>query len=122
MNIQRLTPEFYICKLSSLNNIDFSGDFVFLSKTDDEISFVCETKHVPDTAFTAAHGFSAFRICGHLDFNVIGVIAKISRILAEGRISVFVISTFNTDYILIKSAELDQAAALLQEAGHHIVE
>jgi len=122
MDIQRLSPEFSVCKLMSLDDVDFSDDFVFLSKTDEEISLVCETERVPETAFAVERGFLAFRICGELDFNLVGIIARITEILAEGRIGVFIVSTFRTDYILVKSIQQDQAAALLREAGYRIVE
>ena len=122
MDIQRLFPEFSVCKLLSLDSVDFTDNFVFLAKTDEEISLVCKTECVPENAFAVERGFSAFRICGPLDFCLVGIIARISDILAEGRISVFIISTFHTDYILVKSAHQDQAAATLQEAGYRIVE
>jgi hypothetical protein len=122
MDIQCLSPEFVICKLPSLDSVDFSGNFVFLSKTDDEISLVCETEFIPPNTSMVERGFIAFKICGQLDFSLVGIIARISAVLTEGRISVFVVSTYNTDYVLVKSAERSRTVALLREAGYHVFE
>ena len=105
-----------------MEGVDFSGNFVFLSKTDDEISLVCDIERIPTNASMVERSFFAFKICGQLDFCLVGIIAKISNVLTAGQISVFVISTYNTDYVLIKSAESDRAIALLQEAGYHVLE
>jgi len=122
MDIRCLSPEFVICKLPSTDSVDFSGNFIFLSKTDEEISLVCETEHIPPNTSMVERGFIAFKICGQLDFSLVGIIARISSVLTEGQISVFVISTYNTDYILVKSVEKSRAVMLLRAAGYHVFE
>lgn len=65
-------------------------------------------------------GWSAMRIVGQLDFSLIGILAGISSVLAEQKIGIFVISTFNTDYILVKSAQLSRAVKCLSENGYEV--
>ena len=100
--------------------IDFTRDFIFLSKTDDEISLVCESAYAPDNAVISEPDWKALKISGILDFGLTGVIAKISGLLAEANISVFVISTYNTDYILLKSANFDNGVKILADNGYII--
>ena len=61
---------------------------------------VCMTEHVPDNVTERDDGWKAFRIEGVLDFSLIGILSKISALLAENEIGIFAISTYNTDYIL----------------------
>ena len=67
-------------------------------------------------------GWRAFRIQGMLDFSLIGILSDISRILAENKIGIFAISTFNTDYILTKEENYQKALDVLSRAGYKIVE
>ncbi|MBO6067967.1 MAG: ACT domain-containing protein, partial [Bacteroidales bacterium] len=62
----------------------------------------------------------AFRIEAKLDFSLVGILAKISKVLADGGIGIFAISTYNTDYILTKSENFERAIGLLQSAGYSI--
>ena len=120
MELQKLECDFTICKIESIEQADFTGNFVFLSKTDDEISLVCESAYVPLTAVVSEAGWRALKISGILDFTMVGVIAKITCILAEVGISVFVASTYNTDYILIKSENFDKCVQALACNGYAI--
>ena len=113
MTFTVLSADFTICKIKSISDVDFTRDFVFLSKTDEEISLVCESAHTPTDAIAAESDWRALRIDGVLDFNMVGVIAGITKVLAEADISVFVVSTYNTDYILLKSHDFDNGLAIL---------
>lgn len=62
-----------------------------------------------------------FRICGELDFSLIGILAELSSLLAEFDIGIFAISTFNTDYVLTKEKDFDKALKLLARAGYEIL-
>lgn len=66
-------------------------------------------------------GWKAFRIQGVLDFSLVGILAKIATLLAENSISIFAISTYNTDYVLTKAAHYEKALDALKQAGHTIV-
>lgn len=120
MELQRIDLDFTVCKLKDASGIDLSGEFIFLSKTDDEISLVCESGRTPSGAAASEPGWSALRIPGVLDFSLTGVISKISCVLAGAGIGIFVISTYNTDYILMKSENFDAGVLALTENGYTV--
>ena len=76
---------------------------------------------VPKNTIIREDGWKAVRICGELDFSLIGILAGITRILAERRIGIFAISTFNTDYVLTKEVDFEKAIHALKEAGYSII-
>lgn len=120
MELQPLNRDFSVCKITSANGIDLTKAFTFLSVTDDEISLVCDTAHIPQNTVSVEAGWKGLKIKGVLDFGMVGVIAKIAGILAEQNISIFVISTFNTDFILIKATHYQTAVHLLGQNGYTI--
>ena len=120
MELQKIECDFTICKIDNVGQADFTGKFVFLSKTDDEISLVCESGYVPPTATELEAGWKALKISGILPFGMIGVIAKIANILAQAGISIFVVSTYNTDYILVKDESFDRCIQTLTGNGYVI--
>ena len=122
MTLQVLPQTFTVCQLSDLSLVDFSRTFVFLSQTDEELSLVCETDHVPQTTITREDGWRAFRVCGVLEFSMVGVLARLSSLLAASGISIFAISTYNTDYILTKTEAFERALKVLSAAGYAILE
>ena len=89
-------------------------------ETDREISLVCETEDVPAGAVERVDGWKAFRVCGTLDFSLVGILSELSGILASNGIGLFAVSTYDTDYILVKEADLDRALAALAKAGDEI--
>ena len=120
MELCKIEYDFTVCKIDGIEQIDFTREFVFLSKTDDEISLVCETAYVPGNSVATESGWNALKVSGILDFGLIGVIAKIASILAEAQISIFVVSTYNTDYILIKNENFDKSVELLMHNGYNV--
>ena len=115
MQLKRLPYELTVCQVKALSDIAFCGDFYALTKTDEELSLVCETKHVPAKALAREDGWKAFRIEGVLDFSMIGVLSAVSQVLAQGGVSIFALSTYNTDYLLVKRESFQKAAKLLTE-------
>jgi hypothetical protein len=93
MKIKRIPNDFTVCKVASAENIDFSDDFCFVGKTDEELSLVCDTLKVPENVTERDDGWKAFRIEGVLDFSLIGILSKISAVLAENKIGIFAVST-----------------------------
>ena len=89
---------------------------------DEEKSLVCITKDVPSNAIERDDGWKAFRIQGVLDFSLIGILSRISGILAENEIGIFAISTYNTDYVLTKKENFQRALDILKDAGYKIIE
>ena len=121
MELQKLNTELTVCKVTSVDDVDLSGEFVFVGKTDEEISIVCETRNVPTRAVEREDGWRCFRIQGVLDFSLVGVLAKIADVLASEGIGIFVVSTFNTDYILMKEESFERALDALMAAGYSVI-
>lgn len=121
MKLKKINLDFSVCKVEDFEDVDMSQEFCFIGKTDEELSVVCPTVVVPEKTIEREDGWKAFRIQGALDFSLIGILSKISGILAENNIGIFAISTFNTDYILVKSENYDKALGVLEQAGYVIV-
>ena len=96
-------------------------DFWFAARTDEEISLVCKTSDVPSETLERDDGWKGFRIEGVLDFSLIGILSKISAILADNKIGIFAVSTYNTDYILVKEENFEKALSVLCENGYNII-
>lgn len=122
MEIKKLTENFSICKVENYSLVDFGRPFIFVGKTDEENSLVCPISEVPANATQRDDGWKGFRIQGVLDFSLIGILSAISGILAENKIGIFAISTFNTDYVLTKTENYARALDALAAAGYKIVE
>lgn len=120
MKLKSLPFELTVCKVADVSAVDLSAGFYFIGRTDEEISLVCETSYVPSSAVARDDGWKAFRIEGVLDFSLIGILLKISSILAENKIGIFAVSTFNTDYILVKKENFERALKALSDAGYEI--
>lgn len=121
MEIKRINSLFSVCKITDISKVNFEDEYWFLSKTDEELSLVCQTKYVPENNIACENGWRAFRIQGILDFSLIGILSKISTLLAESKIGIFAISTFNTDYILVRENQFELALEVLKKAGYSIV-
>lgn len=121
MQIKKIDYDFSICKVSDFSSIDFKKEYFFIGKTDEENSLVCITENVPHNAVYRDDGWKAFRIQGVLDFSLIGILAKISTLLAENNIGIFAVSTYNTDYIFTRKENFQKALAVLSDAGYKIV-
>ena len=96
-----------------------SGDFLAVIRTPDELTLVCAEEFAPDQAKIEG-GWRAFKVEGLLEFSMTGVLASLAQPLAQAGVSIFAISTFDTDYILVKDANLDAAVAALELAGHRV--
>lgn len=121
MELKKLPYDLTVCKIEDISKFDLKKEIFFLSKTDEEISLVCKTEDTPKETLECENGWKSFRIQGVLDFSLIGILAKISGILAENKIGIFAVSTFNTDYILVKKENFDKALNVLADAGYTVV-
>ncbi|MCI8342029.1 MAG: ACT domain-containing protein [Firmicutes bacterium] len=121
MRIRVLAESFVVCQVPDFSEIDFEGGFLFLGKTDEEISLVCETKAVPKNVLKCENGWKALGIVGVLEFSLTGILCKISSILSEAGIGIFAVSTYNTDYILVKEENLEKAVAVLSKNGYDVL-
>ena len=120
MKIKVLDCDFSICKIKDCSNVKFDGEYCFVGKTDEEISLTCITGDAPTDAIERDDGWKAFRIQGVLDFSLIGILSKISALLAANGIGIFAISTYNTDYIFTKREDFTRALEVLAAAGYEI--
>ena len=118
-----LSPERYaICKLPATHPMPtgfLHKPFFAITRTSDELSIVLAEKAV-SPEWTSEPGWRMLKVNGPLEFNIVGVIASISAPLAEAGIPIFVVSTFDTDYLLVKHENLDTSIRLLEERGHSI--
>ena len=121
MEIKKIDGDFSICKVKDYSKFNFERKYYFTGRTDEENSLVCITADVPDNATSRDDGWKAFRIEGVLDFSLVGILSKISALLAENNIGIFAVSTYNTDYILTKKENYDNALKVLADAGYVIV-
>ncbi len=120
-----LYPEtFAVCQLSkkaSLPDWALSGRFFSISKTEDELSVVCETSLVPEGT-KGDLDWRAFKLHGPFAFNEIGIVASLTVPLAKAKIGVFVISTYNTDYLLVKEENVKKTLRVLRSNQHEVLE
>lgn len=121
MEIKRIEADFSVCKVQDFSKVDLERQYCFIGKTDEENSLVCRTEEVPENVTEREDGWKAFRIQGVLDFSLIGILSKISSLLADNKIGIFAVSTYNTDYILTKAENYSKALNVLAEAGYKIV-
>lgn len=121
MKIKAIEYDFSVCKVADYSLVNLDSEYVFIGKTDEEHSLVCITSEVPTNTIEREDGWKAFRVEGVLDFSLIGILSKICGFLAENKIGIFAVSTFNTDYILIKKEQFSNALQALENAGYELI-
>ena len=120
--IQILNHEFTVHRLNSDEKLppeSIKSKYSWIAKTEDEFSVVCESG-IQLPSKKSESNWAAIKIVGPLDFSEVGIIAEISKILAEAGIGIFALSTFDTDYILIKKSKIEEAITALQKNGYSI--
>ena len=122
MEIKKIHHDFTVCQVENYSFVNLNSEYTFIGKTDEENSLVCMTNEVPENTIRRDDGWQAFRIQGILDFSLIGILAKIATILADNKIPIFAISTYNTDYVLIKKEKYPKALEVLQSSGYKITD
>jgi hypothetical protein len=95
------------------------GTFCSITRTNEELSIVCPEGSAPKEVIQEA-GWRSFKVEGPLDFGLTGVLASIAGPLAQASISIFALSTYHTDYVLVKNLQVARAAKTLQAAGHTV--
>ena len=98
-----------------------TSSFLSFTRTADEDSLVCEEIRVPE-GLAAQKGFKALRVDGKLPFHLTGVLASLANPLASADVPIFVVSTHDTDYVLVPERMLARATTALREAGHSLSE
>ncbi len=123
LTLSLLPDNYSICRLGPAADIPpwaLAGDFFSITRTEAELSLVCSQEVVPD-GVKCEKGWRCIMVVGPLDFSLTGILASLTASLTEVGISVFALSTFDTDYLLVKADNLKRAVLKLQEAGHDVV-
>lgn len=114
-------PDLYsVCRLDAdapLPAWASSGSIFSITRTSDELSIVCEQNRVPD-GVRGEHGWRCLRVAGTMAFSMIGVVTSFSTPLAAAGLGIFIISTFDTDYLFVKASDLSNAVTALRTTGH----
>ena len=117
MNLKLLRETYAVCRLNINEEIPtwaLKGDFFSVTKTEDELSIVCLQDKI-DNDVKCEKDWRVLKVEGPLDFSLIGILANISKVLADVKVSIFAISTYDTDYILLKDKDLDVAIEALEK-------
>lgn len=122
LTLDVLPEVFCVCRLGPQDPVPAwasGGAFVSVTRTTDELSVVCEQRAVPEGVRTE-RDFAALKVRGPLDFALTGILASIAKPLADAGISLFAVSTFDTDYVLVRQAALEAAVRALAGAWHQV--
>ena len=122
LKLSLLPANFAICKFASGTSfpVDYlNSSFFSITKTDSELSVVCAESAVPANVI-AQRGRRMLRVEGPLDFSLTGILASLAAPLAEAQVSIFSLSTYDSDYLLIEANNLDKAISALEQAGHTV--
>lgn len=120
MNLKILATPLSVIQVPDLTELDLTCSPLFLAYTDDELSVVLPTEKVPAKTINQEDDWRALKIVGVLDFSLVGILAKIATLLAHHDISIFAISTYNTDYILVKKNNFANAIQVLSQNNYTI--
>ncbi len=124
LDLQLLKSRFSVCRLAPDAAIPVwatgTGELVSVTRTPDELSVVCPETAVPkDTR--CEHGWRGFKVAGPLAFSLTGVLVSVAKPLADAGVGIFAVSTYDTDYILVKEENLENAICILSAAGHAVL-
>lgn len=120
MQLEVLAEEFTVCKVAQPEDVPFDAPWLFTGRTDGECSVVCRVEDAPRETLAREDGWRAFRVAGSMDFGMVGVLAGLATALSGAQVSIFAVSTFDTDYILVRAGQLETALAALRAAGHGV--
>ena len=115
MLIQALPYDLTVCQVLSPAEINLYADFFFIARTDEEISLVCITSDVPNHTTRRDDGWRGFRVDGELDFAPVSILSNLTALLFDRSIDVFAVSTYNTDYILVKADQFEPAKEVMEQ-------
>jgi hypothetical protein len=123
LRLSLLAGHMSVCRLNpaaEIPNWAMKSGFLSITRTDDELSVVCPEEAVPEDARSEG-GWRVLRLEGPFEFSEVGVLASVVGPLAEADVSVFAVSTYDTDYVLVKEEQLEAAAAALRARGHEVL-
>lgn len=115
LNMKLLKEKYGVCRLDKnevIPNWGLDGELYSITKTEDELSIVCLQDNIPEN-IQCEKNWRILKIEGPLDFSLVGILAEISNLMAKNSISIFAISTYDTDYILVKEKDIEKAVMVL---------
>jgi hypothetical protein len=124
LTMKILNEKYGVCRLHKTELISEwaqNGDFFSITRTSDELSIVCSQNNIPNEV-KCEKDWRILKIEGPLDFSLIGILASISTILAQKGVSIFAISTYDTDYILVKNKDMDNAKESLIKEKYEVID
>lgn len=124
LTLELFKNKYGVCRLDvneTIPSFAQKSEFFSITKTHDELSVVCLEKDIPSDVLWE-RDWRIFKIQGVLDFSLIGILAEISSVLAENKISIFAISTYDTDYILVKDKDVSSASKVLLNNGYKVLD
>lgn len=122
LTLSILPDTFAICRLDASSKLPqwaITGNFISITRTVDELSIVCPANQVPPGT-NCNSGWQCFKVEGKLDFSLTGILAALATPLAQAGISIFAVSTYDTDYLLVKAEDKENAILILTAAGHMV--
>lgn len=123
LTMKLLKEKFGVCRLNkdeSMPEWAKNSDFYSVTRTFDELSIVCSQKYIPSD-IKCENDWRILKVEGPLDFSLIGILSSISSVLTQEKISIFAISTFDTDYILVKDKDIDNAVKALSKEKYEVI-
>ena len=120
MKLEALAQDFSVCKVRDMASVRWEEGFCFFGKTDAELSLVCETRFAPAATVAREDGWKGVRVAGAMEFSLVGVLARLSSVLARREIPIFAVSTYDTDYIFVKAHDFQKAMDAFAAEGYEI--
>lgn len=123
LTMKLLKEKFGVCRLDKNELIpewSKTSDFFSITRTSDELSIVCPQNNIPSD-IKCENDWRILKVEGPLDFSLIGILSSISTILAQNKISIFAISTYDTDYILVKDKDIESAINVLSNENYEVI-
>jgi hypothetical protein len=123
LTLQLIAGEFAVCRLAADAALPFWADsavFSSVTRTADELSVICPAAQIPPDV-KAELGWRLLKFAGPFDFSAVGVLASVTSPLAQAGISLLALGTFDTDYVLVKTARLEETLRTLEAAGHAVM-
>jgi len=119
LQLKIFSENYGVCQLPREEKIPIwaEGDFISITRTDEELSIVCKEKYIPKD-IKCEKDWVCIKVMGPLDFSLTGILSSLAKPLAEAKISIFAISTFNTDYLLIKRNNFKKSIEILSKEGN----
>lgn len=124
LTLEIMIDSFAICRMAPNSTVPDWVDqkpWVSVTRTDEELSIVCRESLVPGDVQTDT-GWRMLKLQGPFPFDLVGVLSSVLNPLAEKGVSIFAVSTFDTDYLMVKGDKLELACSVLTEAGHLVKE